>query len=68
VLPHALLELVAVFLPLAAWLVASRREEWAELLAATFVTVAVAIPLLVASAAVELLVWPDLVRVASPLV
>ena len=37
VLPHALLELTAVFLPLAAWLIASRRDEWEELLAATFV-------------------------------
>ena len=33
--PHALPELVALFLPLAAWLVASRREQWHELLAAT---------------------------------
>jgi hypothetical protein len=58
--PHALPELVALFLPLAAWIVASRRGEWHELLAATFVTVAVAIPLLLASAAVELWVWPHL--------
>jgi Stage II sporulation protein M len=67
VLPHALPELFAVFLPLAAWLVASRRDEWDQLLAATFVTVVIAIPLLLASAAVELLVWPDLLRLASPL-
>ena len=40
VLPHALLELTALFLPLAAWLIASRRGEWNQLLAATFVTVA----------------------------
>ena len=39
VLPHALLELTAIFLPLAAWLIASRRIEWEDLLAATFVTV-----------------------------
>jgi hypothetical protein len=58
--PHALPELVALFLPLAAWIVASRRNEWHELLAATFVTVAVAIPVLLASAAVELWVWPHL--------
>jgi hypothetical protein len=68
VLPHALPELIALFLPLAAWLVASRREEWDQLLAATFVTVVVAIPILLASAAVELFVWPDLLRLASPLV
>ena len=40
VLPHALLELTAVFLPLAAWLIASRRDQWDDLLAATFLTVA----------------------------
>jgi hypothetical protein len=67
VLPHALPELVAVFLPLAAWLVASRRDEWNQLLAATFVTAVIAIPILLVSAAVELLVWPDLLRLASPL-
>ena len=31
-LPHALPELVALFLPLAAWMLASRREAWNELL------------------------------------
>jgi len=40
-LPHAMIELTALFLPLAAWLVASRRGDWDQLLAATFVTVAV---------------------------
>jgi hypothetical protein len=58
--PHALPELIALFLPLAAWMIASRRGEWNELLAATFVTVAVAVPILLASAAVELWVWPRL--------
>ena len=29
-LPHALAELTALFLPLAAWLVASRRGDWAS--------------------------------------
>jgi Stage II sporulation protein M len=52
-LPHALPELTALFLPLAAWTLASRRGEWQNLLAATFVTVAVAVPVLVAAAAVE---------------
>jgi hypothetical protein len=60
VLPHALPELTALFLPLAAWLIASRRGEWRELLAATFVTVAIAAPVLVASAAVEVYAWPVL--------
>ena len=37
-LPHALPELIALFLPLAAWILASRRGDWHELLAATFAT------------------------------
>jgi hypothetical protein len=57
-LPHAVPELVALFLPLAAWMIASRRGDWHELLAATFVTVAVAVPALVLSAAVEVWVTP----------
>jgi hypothetical protein len=60
VLPHALLELVALFLPLAAWIIASRRGEWDQLLAATFVTVAVAVPLLVIAALIEVYVSPHL--------
>ncbi|MEX2412129.1 MAG: stage II sporulation protein M [Thermoleophilaceae bacterium] len=61
-LPHALPELTALFLPLGAWLVASRRGDWNQLLAATFVTVGLAIPVLLAAAAVELWVTPDLLR------
>ena len=57
-LPHALPELVALFLPLAAWLVAARAQAWHELLAATFVTTAIALPVVVASALVEVLVTP----------
>jgi hypothetical protein len=60
VLPHATPELVALFLPLAAWIIASRRGEWDQLLAATFVTVAVAIPILVVAAFVEVYVSPHL--------
>jgi Stage II sporulation protein M len=59
-LPHALPELVALFLPLAAWLVASRHGDWHKLLAATFVTVAIAAPVLVVSALVEVYVSPHL--------
>ncbi len=58
--PHAVPELVALFLPLAAWMVASHRGDWHELLAATFVTVAVAVPVLLAAAAVEVWVAPHL--------
>jgi hypothetical protein len=58
VLPHAVPELVALFLPLAAWMIASRRGQWEQLLAATLVTVAVAVPVLVLAAFVEVYVSP----------
>jgi uncharacterized membrane protein len=58
--PHALPELIALFLPLAAWMIASRRGDWHELLAATVVTVAIAIPVLLAAAAVEVWFSPNL--------
>ncbi len=59
-LPHALLELTALFLPLAAWIIASRRDEWDQLLAATLVTVAIAVPMLVLAALIEVYVSPHL--------
>jgi hypothetical protein len=59
-LPHALPELIALFLPLAAWIIASRRGEWDQLLAATVVTVAIALPVLVGAAFVEVYVSPHL--------
>lgn len=59
-MPHALPELVALFLPLAAWLVASRRGEWDRLLAATVVTVAFAVPLLTLAAVWEVYAAPHL--------
>ncbi len=66
VLPHAIPELTALFLPLAAWLIASRRGEWNQLLAATFITVALAIPTLVVAATIEVYVWPHILRSLSP--
>jgi len=66
VLPHALPELTALFLPLAAWLIASRRGEWNQLLAATFITVALAIPVLLAAATIEVYVWPHILEAISP--
>jgi uncharacterized membrane protein SpoIIM required for sporulation len=66
VMPHALLELTALFLPLAAWLIASRRGEWNQLLAATFVTVVLAIPVIVLAAVVEVYVWPQILEALSP--
>jgi hypothetical protein len=62
VLPHAIPELCALFLPLAAWLIASRRGEWNQLLAATVVTVALAIPTLVVAATIEVYVWPHILE------
>ena len=62
VLPHAIPELTALFLPLAAWLIASRRGEWNQLLAATFITVALAIPVLVIAATIEVYVWPHILE------
>jgi hypothetical protein len=60
VLPHAILELTALFLPLAAWIIASRKGEWEQLLAATIVTVALALPVLVVAACIEVYVSPHL--------
>jgi hypothetical protein len=59
-LPHAIIELTALFLPLAAWIIASRRGEWDQLLAATVVTVAVAVPVLVIAALIEVYISPHL--------
>jgi uncharacterized membrane protein SpoIIM required for sporulation len=67
-LPHALPELFALFLPLAAWLIASRRGDWQDLLAATVATTAIAVPLLIVAASIEIFVWPHLLRLASPVV
>ncbi|HWF73955.1 MAG TPA: stage II sporulation protein M [Solirubrobacteraceae bacterium] len=61
-LPHAIPELTALFLPLAAWIIASRRGDWDKLLAATFVTVAVAVPVLVVTALWEVYVAPHLLQ------
>ena len=66
ILPHAIPELVALFLPLAAWVIASRRNEWRELLAATFVTVGIAIPVLVCAAVWETFAWPQILIAVSP--
>lgn len=60
VMPHAIPELTALFLPLAAWLIASRRGEWNQLLAATLITVALAIPTLILAATIEVYVWPHI--------
>jgi hypothetical protein len=61
-LPHAPLELTALFLPLAAWISASRRGEWDQLLAATLVTVLIALPMLFVAALIETFVSPHLLH------
>lgn len=58
---HAIPELIALFLPLAAWILASRRNEWEKLLAATFVTVGLAVPILILTALQEVYVTPHLI-------
>ncbi|HEV2061391.1 MAG TPA: hypothetical protein VGR12_00950 [Solirubrobacteraceae bacterium] len=58
---HALPELVALFLPLAAWLVAARAGAWHQLMAATIVTTAIALPVLAVAALVEVFVTPRFV-------
>ena len=65
VLPHAIPELTALFLPLAAWLIASRRGEWNQLLAATLLTVVLAVPVVIAAAAIEVYVWPHVLDALS---
>ncbi|MGD0198745.1 MAG: hypothetical protein ABSC56_12670 [Solirubrobacteraceae bacterium] len=59
---HAPLELTALFLPLAAWISASRRGEWDQLLAATLVTVVIALPMLLAAALIEVFVSPHILH------
>jgi hypothetical protein len=61
-LPHALPELTALFLPLAAWIIASHRGQWDQLLAATFVTTALALPTLLTACLVEIFVSPLVIQ------
>jgi hypothetical protein len=66
VLPHALPELVALFLPLAAWILLSRQGRWHEMLAATIVTTALSAPVIVVAAFVETYVSPHLLLALVP--
>jgi hypothetical protein len=61
-MPHAVPELTALFLPLAAWVVASRRGDWHKLLAATVVTTTIAAPVLVIACLVEVYVSPHVIQ------
>jgi hypothetical protein len=64
-MPHAVPELTALFLPLAAWVVASRRGDWHQLLAATVVTTAIAAPVLVIASLVEIYVSPHVIQAVA---
>ena len=64
-LPHAAPELMALFLPLAAWVIASRRSTWDQLLAASLLTTALAIPILIAAAIWETYGAPHLIALAA---
>ena len=59
---HALPELAALFLPLAAWLLAARAGAYEQLMAATFATTLIALPVLAVSAVVEVAVTPHVLR------
>jgi hypothetical protein len=61
-LPHAIPELMALFLPLAAWILASRAGRWEELLAATAVTVSLAVPTLILTALWETYAAPHVLH------
>lgn len=58
VLPHAVLELTAMMLPLSAWAWATARRESGSLLAAAAATVALALPMLALAASIEVYVSP----------
>lgn len=56
---HSVLELTAMFLPLAAWLVAVRRKRANELYAATIVSVLIAVPMIYGAAWIEAHQWHE---------
>ena len=64
-LPHAAPELVALFLPLAAWVIARRRGTWSELLAAAMVTTVIAVPILIVAASWETYGAPHLIALVT---
>jgi hypothetical protein len=59
ILPHAVLELTGMLLPLAAGLTLIRQQRWASLLTAAGITALVAIPLVIGAAFVEVYVSPS---------
>ena len=65
VLPHALPELAGIFLPVAAWLHASRKGKERELLGFTVAAVLAALPLLASAALIEVYVSPKVFRAVT---
>ncbi len=65
VLPHALPELTGIFLPVAAWLFASRKGRQRNLLSLTVVAALAALPLLATAALIEVYVSPRVFRALS---
>ena len=65
VLPHAIPELTAVFLPVSAWRYASREGEEQKLAAFTAAAVLAALPLLAAAALIEVYVSPKAFRAVA---
>jgi hypothetical protein len=59
ILPHAILELTGVLLPLAAGITLLREHKWASLLRATRLAVLLAIPMVLAAAFIEVYVSPS---------
>lgn len=62
---HAFLELTAIFLPLAADLILSKQGRWQELLAGAWFSLAIAIPMLLLTAAIETWVTGGLFQASS---
>jgi len=59
ILPHAILELTGMLLPLAAGIVLIRKHKWASLLRATGLTVLLGTPMVLAAAFIEVYVSPS---------
>lgn len=58
--PHALIELTAVFLPLAAFIMLSRKDRSKQLLAATVACLTFSFPMLIVASLLEHYLWPEI--------
>lgn len=61
-LPHALIELVAVFLPLALFLIVAKRGQLSRLSVLSWQSLAIALPLIMFAALIETFVTPLLIQ------